>query len=90
MAWRPTPMQYAVAVLALVVIVSQGASWLVQAKLTERTERQTEQQREASRRAVCAAVITLERVWVESQSPVGKEAAQAWHDLSALFRCEGG
>lgn len=88
--WRPTPMQYAVAVLTAVVIISQGASWLVQAKLTERTDRATEQQREASRRAVCAAVITLERVWQESESPVGQEAARAWHDLRELFQCNGG
>lgn len=88
--WRPTSMQYAVAVLGAVVVVSQGTSWLVQAKLTERTQRAAAEQRETSRRAVCAAVVTLERVWRESQGPVGQEAARAWHDLSVLFRCEGG
>lgn len=90
MRWRPTRMQYAVAVLSLVVVVSQGASWLVQTRLTARTERQTALQRESTRRAVCAAVVTLERVWQESRSPVGQEAAQAWHDLRELFRCDGG
>lgn len=90
MRWRPTPMQYAVAVLSMVVIVSQGASWLVQAKLTERTDRAAQQQAVASRRVLCAAVITLERVWQESESPVGQEAARAWHDLRELFQCDGG
>lgn len=45
---------------------------------------------EQSRGVVCLVVIKQEAVFRESESQVGQNAADAWHDLGILFRCYDG
>jgi len=42
---------------------------------------------EQVRQAFCTMVIAQENVFREASSPVGQNAADAWHDLGILFRC---
>jgi hypothetical protein len=44
---------------------------------------------ERSRRALCTVIKTQESVFTEASTPVGLRAAEAWHDLGTIFKCEG-
>ncbi len=57
-----------------------------QARISQAEE--SRRQTEASLRLVCVVVQTQESVFQEADSPVGKSAAKAWHDLGTLFQCE--
>lgn len=91
-----------VAAMMVLNVAGFGLSWTVNTHAAQRAvaaaerERQRQetaaaaartQQQEVTRAAVCAMVIAQEAVYADAQSPVGKNAAAAWHDLRKLFQC---
>jgi hypothetical protein len=44
---------------------------------------------ERSRRGLCLVIESQEGVFSDATTPVGRRAAEAWHDLGEIFRCEG-
>lgn len=89
--------RYAWAVLVLSVMAAVGISTysLNRAEGAVRAERQARLDADAARRAqgqallgvLCDLIKRQEDVFQESTAKVGKNAADAWHDLGVTYHC---
>jgi cytochrome c5 len=85
-------------VMALIVVPLVAVSTIINLRATARavdSERRAREDAAAQsratgevvRQAFCTMVIAQENVFSDATSKVGKNAADAWHDLGILFRC---
>jgi hypothetical protein len=85
-------------VLLVTVVISCALTWTITLHSAERAvqaERQARLDSDAARReqalaslaVVCNMITKQEAVFRESESEVGRNAADAWHDLGVTYRC---
>lgn len=95
---RIRPAWYPWMVMALIVVPLVAVSTIINLRATARavdSERRAREDAAAQsratgevvRQAFCTMVIAQENVFSDATSKVGKNAADAWHDLGILFRC---
>ena len=89
---RPAlPNWYTWTVLFVFTLGSIAISIVVNANLANRAiladRRARTEAAEQNRQVLCTVVRTQENVFRDATSEVGRNAADAWHDLGILFRC---
>jgi len=91
MPLRALPGRWAWIVLVVFTALNVGLTSVVTTRVAQRSidadHRARAESAEQSRGIVCLVVTKQEAVFREAQSEVGRNAADAWHDLGILFRC---
>ena len=75
--------------LTLVVVLNLSERAVTnERKAREAAAVESQESSERSRRGLCLVIQSQENVFTEASTPVGRKAADAWHDLGEIFRCE--
>jgi hypothetical protein len=85
------PGWYSWIAVVLLTAISVGLNTVISLRVAHSAIENNERQRQESSRAAlaifCTAARAQENVFRESQSEVGRKAAEAWHDLGVTFGC---
>lgn len=82
------PMLALVFTFVLTIVIAVLSARASANRAIEQSRMEAARSAEAGRRATCLVIKTQENVFKEAESPVGQDAAEAWHDLGVLFRCD--